>query len=225
MAISGLRLLQELRNVIARARDAMTNSLKHVGFVEHEIDAGKSFTVGFENVSVLSSSSSSSGATIVEGTFGNKTAIGFVTPAAASGLIHMTVDAWANRESIFEIREDPYIVLNEGTVTAPFNRFRDSANTSGMLANETLATPDNVSTYTEGQIDAANLSGGDILHHETLAVGDVAPFESALNTKPWEERKFILKASTEYVAILTASTANDTFHKLRLNWNEHVSNG
>ncbi len=153
---------------------------------------------------------------------GEETAIGFVTPATASGRVHMVIDVRADEESVWELREDPAITLDQGLAALPRNRFRDSDNTSGMLPNEAAAVAGAVSTYTVIAAAAGNLAGGTILEHETLAIAGGPPFGGVGNSEARGEREWILMASTEYVIIITSSTIADTVHEIALHWYETV---
>lgn len=192
-------------------QDHLSGATVVIGDAEHHAHDGDAFKASWESpVATLPTNA------------GEETAIGFITPALPT-LIHLTVDAWANDESIFEIREDPAITLDQGPVLVPLNRFRSSANISGMNTNESPVPTPGVTTYTVAQAAAANLAGGTILHHETLAIGGTGPFASTLNSVARGEREFILLPSTEYVIILTTGAANlnDTTHNITLNWYEH----
>lgn len=156
---------------------------------------------------------------------GEETAVGFLTPALPTR-IHMIVDAWANDESVFEIREDPAIVLDAGTAYQPLIRERalDAGGQypSAMIDRE-LEDPDFISTWNVAEAAAAGLAGGAILHHETLAVATGPPFSSALNIQSKAQRGLLLIPSTEYVMILTQSGAGAATHNIILNWHEHIS--
>jgi len=191
---------------------------RHTGaamMVDHELTElfdGHAFTVQYESVAPLPTN------------IGEETAIGFLTPAAAVARIHLTVDAWADDESVLEIREDPTIVLGGGLAAIPLNRER-SGGASAIRDNDVgNGNGNSVNTYTVAQANAADLAigTGNILHHETLAVGAGPPFGSMMNGVVRSQRGFLLLPETEYVVILTSSTVNDTVHNIVLNWHEHI---
>ena len=209
MPISEARMLQEIRNALARAVDAVSWGQIGINFEHSKIHDGDSFTAHYESVAPLPTNA------------GEETAIGFLTPAAAIGRVHMIIDVRADDESVWELREAPTVVLNQGTVLTPLNRFRDSANRSVMLDLETNAA-NAVSQFTVAEAVAADLSGGTILHSETIAIAAGPPFGSIMNAESRGQREFILMADTEYVIIVTSSTANVTVHEITLNWYELI---
>ncbi len=197
------------RPIMTPKVDGITGAAIGMDFEHHLIHAEKSFKVLYEETAPTN--------------VGEETAIGFLTPPAASGLIHFTFQAWANDESILELREDPVIVLDTGLAQIIQNRFRPSANTSGVLNNDAPGgLAGNVSTYNVAQAAAAGLAGGTILHHETLAAGSAPPFASMVNSMSRAQAESVLLPSTEYVLILTTTTINTTTHNLQLNWYEHI---
>ena len=155
---------------------------------------------------------------------GEETAISFITPAAASGRVHLIIDVRADEESVWELREDPTITLNNETPLLAFNRFRDSTNTSGMIDTGTApGTTGRVSRHNVAEAAAADLSGGTILEHETIAIAGGPPFGGVGNAEERGEREWILMAETEYVIILTCSSNNNTTHEISLTWYEHTT--
>ncbi len=210
MAISGLGLLQQLRNAVARAVDAVTNALIFILLEHGKIHEGKAFYAHYESEAPLPTNA------------GEETAIGFKTPALPTR-IHMVIDVRADDESVWELREDPAIGLNNHTtVPEPLNRFRDSLNTSGMTGNVTIPVANHVSFYNVIDAGVASLAGGTILEHETLAIAGGPPFGGVGNSEARGMREWILKAETEYVIIITSSTANNTVHEIALHWYETV---
>ncbi len=173
----------------------------------HQLHQGKRFSTHYESEAPLPTNA------------GEETAIGFVTPAAASGRVHMIIDVRADDESVWELREDPTIVLDQGSNLVARNRFRDSANKSGLVNNDTAPSSE-LTSYTVAEAAAADLSGGIILEHETLAIAGGPPFAGVANAEARGEREWILKAETEYVIIITSSTVNNTVHEISLNWYE-----
>ncbi len=154
---------------------------------------------------------------------GEETAIGFTTPAAASGRVHMIIDVRADEESVWELREDPAIVLGSGNELNPLNRFRDSANRSALIGNNATLPVNAYTTYDVGEANTAGLAGGEILEHETIAIAGGPPFGGVGNAEARGEREWILMADTEYVIILTCSSNNNTTHEISLTWYEHAT--
>ncbi len=151
---------------------------------------------------------------------GEETAIGFLTPPLPT-LIHFIMDAWANDESILELREDPAIVLGSGSPLLILNRFRGSANQSAILSNAPVGgVANNMTTYTVAEANTAGLAGGTILHHERLAIGGTGPFASVMNVLSRGQREIVLLPETEYVAIITAVAAGGATNNIILNWYE-----
>ncbi len=194
--------------------EQMTGAQVTIDYEHHMIHRGLGFTAHYESEAPVP--------TLV----GEETAIGFLTPSLPT-LIHMLIDVRADDESVFEFREDPAITLAEGTPYLPLNRFRGSLNTSAMRGNVVAPAPPNaVTTYTVAEANAGNLAiaGGTILHHETLAIAAGPPFVSVFNAQRRGQREFMLMPDTEYVAILTNLTANNTIHEIILNWYENNEN-
>jgi hypothetical protein len=213
MTLSLLALTQEIRNALARAVDAVTFAQIGIDSAHHEIHEGHSFTAHYQSEAPLPTNA------------GEETAIGFITPLAANGRVHMIIDIVADDESVWELREAPTIVLGSGSAYLALNRFRDSANESVLHSNGVgVGVANTLTTYTVAEANTANLAigTGTILHHETIAIAAGPPFAAAGNTQSRGQREFILAASTEYVIIVTSSTANNTVHEITLNWYEHV---
>ena len=190
--------------------DQMTGAMPTINYEHVAIHEGKSFTAHYEsNPAGLPTN------------VGDETAIGFVTPAAASSRIHMIIDVRADDESVWELREDPAITLDQGSNLDARNRFRDTVG-GALLTNNDTASSSELTSYTVAEANAGNLAGGTILHSETIAIAAGPPFASVINAQARGQREWILKASTEYVIIVTSSTINDTVHEITLNWYEHV---
>jgi len=189
--------------------DEITGAQIGITYAHHEIHGGRSFTFHWE-----------SDPTDTE-TIGDEGALHFLTPAAASGLIHVIVDVQADDECVFQIREGPTVTASQGTGEDPLNRNRESLGDSAVM--DDTGGNNSVTTYTVAEAAAGDLStGATILHHETLAIGGVAPFASVLNTTSRGQREFVCEAGEDYVFIVTCSTNNDTAIEITLNWYEHV---
>ena len=196
--------------VITPYVDGITPAAVGIDFEHHMIHRGLRFTAHYESEAPLP--------TLV----GEETAIGFLTPSLPTR-IHMIVDARADDESVLEIREAPTIVLAQGTAQLALNRDRSVgaalADRSAIIDRE-AETRGYVSVFTAVGANNADLSGGTILHHETLAIAAGPPFDSVQNAQFRGQREWILLPDTEYVVILTNLTANDTVHEIVLNWYE-----
>lgn len=192
--------------------DRVSGAMIGIGSAHHRIHQGDFFTAFFESDPTDSE------------TIGEETAMGFLTPVEANwGLVHMIFDAWANEESVLEFRAAPTVVLDQETSITAFNRFQPlQGHGSGMSSLETAPTG-HISTFDVAEANAANLAGGTILHHETIAIASAAPFSSILNSRSRAEREFVLLPETQYVLIQTCSTNNNTLHQMTLNWYEHKS--
>lgn len=186
--------------------DRFTGAVMMVEHSEHEIFEGNSFKAMWE--------SATAGA-------GEETALGWLTPALPT-LIHMVIDAWANDESILEFREAPAITVAQGTAIALYNRFRGHENTSRIRDNEVAPGFAAMTRYNVAQANNANLAGGTILHHETLAIGGTGPFASVLNVLSRGDREMILLPETEYVAIIEAVAVGGATNNIILHWEETV---
>ncbi len=186
--------------------DKMSGAVMTISNEHSKIHDGKAFKAMYE--------AATAGA-------GEETAIGFLTPALPTR-IHFIMDAWANDESILELREDPTIVLGNGLLPTPLNRYRGHANTSLMRDNEAVPTVNRVTSYSVAEAAAADLSGGTILHHETLAIGGTGPFASVQNVVARGQREIILLPETEHVAIITAVAVGGATNNIILNWYETI---
>jgi len=193
--------------VVTPRVDEITGAAIQIEFEHHELHEGDKFNAHYEGAVT---------------NIGEETAIAFLTPGASAGRIHMTIDVRADDESVFEFRENPTVVLNQGTAQAPLNRFRDSDNTSA-IKDQDLVASNSVSTYDETEAAAANLAaGGAVLESETIAIAAGPPFGAVANSQSRGQREWVLKENTIYCVILTASTNNATMHEISLNWCEHV---
>jgi hypothetical protein len=190
--------------------DRITGAALILDHAEHDIHEARSYTFHFESSAPLPTNAT------------EETAIGFITPAATSARFHFTVDVQADDESVWELREDPVIVVDQGTAVTVLNRERSATIASFILTNETVPVRGGVTTYNVAEAAAGNLAGGTILHSETLAAGGGAPFGSVTNTQSRAAREFILLPETEYVIIVTSSTANNTIHHIIINWSEDI---
>lgn len=189
--------------------DPLTGAVVGIDFDHYMIHTGRVFTAHYQSSAPLPTNA------------GEETAIAFLPPTlVAGGLIHMMVDAQADDESTLEIREAPTVTLDQGTIFVPLNRNRNSARVSTMGDRSAVPVVPGVSTYNVAEAAAGNLSGGTILHHETIGQAANPVGFSAGKTRG--AREFPLLPSTSYVVILTNLTANNTVHNIVLNWYEFL---
>ncbi len=188
--------------------DQITQALIVITSEEHELHQQHAFTSHYEVTAT--------GAT-------KMTAIGFITPAATLGRIHLTVDAGADDECVLRIVEAPSVDLNEGTDLTVKNRFR-SGTTPGSTIGTIEAVPDTglAYSYTDVQAAGANISitALNTLHYETI--GQAGNPVSSFGGQARGTREFILWPETQYMIILTRSTANATFCEITINFYEHI---
>lgn len=190
--------------------DRITGSALIIDHAENDVHEGKSFKFHFESSAPFPTD------------IGEETAVGFITPAAELGFVHLSISVTANDESVWQLREDPGIVLDSGTEFPTHNRNRISPNTSGVSGNTTAGSLADMTGYNVLEADTAGLAGGAVLHSETIAIGGVAPFGSVTNEESRDAKEWILKADTEYVIIVTSSTVNTTAHQITLDWSEDI---
>ncbi len=188
--------------------DALSQALVTISQEEHQLHQQRSFTTHY--------GVAATGAT-------KMTCIGFITPALAEGFIHLTVDTEADDECVFRIVESPSVDLGEGTDLIVFNRHRGGAVTTKIATIE--ATPDVglAYSYTDVQAAGANItiSSSNTLHFETI--GQAGNPVSTFGGQSRGTREFILNPNSQYMIILTRSTANATFCEITLNFYEHIS--
>ncbi len=187
--------------------DARSQALVVISQEEHQLHQQRAFTTHY--------AATATGAT-------KMTAIGFITPAASLGRIHMTVDAEADDECVLRIVKFPSIDLGEGTDLIVFNRDDGSARSTNIATVE--ATPDSglAYSYTDVQAAGANItiSSSNTLHFETI--GQAGNPVSTFGGQSRGTREFILDSVSQYIIILTRSTANATFCEITINFYEHI---
>ena len=195
--------------------DRITGAQVVMDVEHHEIHNGNAYTCHYE----------------VTGTGATKmTAIAFITgaeiPAVAlgQGLIHMTVDAGADDEAVLRIVEGPSMDLDEGTDLDVFNRDRGSADFANITTVDAAPTVYHASYYGDVAAAGANITitAANTLHYETI--GQSGNPVSSFGGRSRGEREFILLPETQYIVILTRSTANATFCEITLNFYQTVDN-
>ncbi len=187
--------------------DPVTGALVIIDSEEHHLHIQKAFTCHYE----------------LTGTGATKmTAIGFITPAAAAGKIHLTVDASADDECVLRILKDPSIDLGEGTALIVFNRDAGSGITTQIATVDVAPSVGFATSYTDVQAAGANITitAGNTMHYETI--GQAGNPVSSFGGQSRGTREFILNSNDQYIIILTRSTANATFCEITLNFYEHL---
>ncbi len=183
--------------------DLRTKAALQIDFEHHEIHQGNAFTAHYaDDMTGL----------------GKLTVIAFFTPPGPTR-IHMIADVQSDDESIFTIEEVPTIDLDEGVDLDVFNRDRDSPNTSLCSSIQAVPTVGSLMFFTDTTAATANISGTE-LYNETI--GQAGTPNSLTAGAARGQREFILKAGSEYAYKLATNTANATFHKITLNWYEHI---
>ncbi len=188
--------------------DPISQALVFITSEEHHLHQRHAFTTHYEITAT--------GAT-------KMTAIGFITPAATLGRIHLTVDAAADDEAVLRIVEEPSVDLDEGTDLKVFNRHRGNTSPNSLIATiETAPTIGFATSYTDVQAAGANISISALntLHYETI--GQAGNPVSSFGGQARGTREFILLPETQYMIILTRSTANATFCEITINFYEHI---
>ena len=184
--------------------DTGTGAVPTISTEHLEVHEGDTYTVNFQNAVT---------------TTGQMTAIGFNTPAAASGYVHVVFLAESSAASDFRVVEAPSVDASEGTETTPYNRNRNSANTSGVTSIETVPAAGEVTTYNETQAATANITETTVIYQESIGTaGNPVTSSGGLSRGTVE---FVLAASTQYIFMLDATTTTAMDHNLVINWYEH----
>lgn len=177
--------------------------------IEHaKIHAGEMFTVHYEGA---------------PSDPGEQTAILFRTPAAADGLVHMTVSVTSNQEALYEIYEGVGFATDNSSTLEIINRKRDSTNTSNM--SDDAATPvvgQMASFDVDEAANATFVNSGVWVVSRIIAVASAPPFSIISNTSVRGQREYIWLPETDYAVVLTDRTAPDAIHEIELNWYEAV---
>jgi hypothetical protein len=185
--------------------DGSTGGICTVSYEHHEVHGGSSFAVFY--------------AVTTAATDGHRTGIYLKTPAVKE--VHMVASFSASTAAKATVLEGPTLDVNEGTHTlAILNRNRNSASTSGVKNNATTPAAGYVTSLTEAQIAAINLTGGTTLHEYPLVAGAGPKPDggAARDTQEW-----ILKKDTAYLFMITNTAASANDHLLLLDWYEHTS--
>lgn len=134
--------------------------------------------------------------------------------------VHVVVAFSASTAANFSICEAPTIAANVGTHTGEIiNRYRGSSKVSGCFNNATTPERGYFTTLTQAQL-AADLTWalGTVLRTEPLRVGDSPKPAGGAGRGSTE---YILKPDTQYVFLLTNTTASANTHFILADWYEH----
>lgn len=174
--------------------DSMTDAIAIVDYAHHEIHGGSSFSADV----------------YVEA--GTQLNICFKTPAGTKRA-HMLFEFASESKSVLYVFEGSTWTTNTGTVYAPINQNRGSANESILLEDKT-ATPD----YT---------ANGVLLNATTVVTGDIVDTVHAPGTKQSggasgsKREELVLKPDETYRVFLgSLDGSKDLF--LKLLWYEHT---
>ena len=194
-----------LKKSITRYIDPATLAAAIIDYAHYEIHSGSSFSVLYSRVTANSDN--------------HRTAIAFSTPDTTKwGHMVFTVSASGPAE-VF-LLEAMTIDDDAGTQATIKNRNRNSSKTSTMLSLETVPTANEVTTFDETAIAAANFSGGTELAYEQLGGGLGV---RAIGGTSRGAQEWILKQNTKYIIYLQNVGANTNTHTISLDWYEHTN--
>lgn len=188
--------------------DLDTHAIYTVSYEHHELHAGSSFTTFYAVTTAATNS--------------HRTGIYIKTPVTEE--VHMVVSFSCSTAGTATILEAPATFDdNEGTHTlAILNRNRVSSATSLIRNNATSPAVGYVTTLTEAQIAAINLTGGTTLHTFPLVAG-AGPRPDGGSSRG--EQEWVLKKNTEYIFYITNTAASANNHLIMLDWYEHTYKG
>lgn len=187
--------------------DALTSVMPIMDVAHHEIHEGDSFTAYYSRTTAA--------------TNGHRSGLYLKTPAAPK-YIHAVIQFASSTAATYSICEAPTIAANVGThANVIYNRFRDSAITSGCFDNATAPGVNKYTTLTEVQIAAdATWVTGTVIRSAPLAAGS-GPKPAGGSSRDTQE--YILKANTAYVFLLTNTTADANAHDILVDWYSHTT--
>jgi hypothetical protein len=184
MAASAEWTLEELRQFFLATKDPTTNALVVISHSEHEAHEGDAYKADAVLASITS---------------GQYFAIGFTTPAAEAGRIHLTVGFIAEAAAHIELLEGPTNTPASGAALAAYNRERASVKTTKVT---------NLRSY-----DNVGVVGGTAIH-------DFYSFsDKRQTTAERDEEEWMLAPETAYAVKLTADANGGG--QIFLAWSEH----
>jgi len=176
--------LNSLEGYINAARDNATNALIVIGHPQHEAHEGDAYKADTVLASITS---------------GQYLAIGFTTPAAAVGRIHLTFGFIAEVKAHIQLLEGPTNTPASGAALTAYNRERASGKTTTLT---------NLRSY-----DNVGVVGGTVIH-------DLYSFsDKRQTTADRDEEEWMLAPATDYAVKLLAD-ANGGGQAI-LAWSEH----
>ena len=182
-----------------------TGAMKFITYQHHEIHRGSSYSTHYNRTTTSDDD--------------HRSAIGF-SASDTTKWAHAVITVTASSPAEFTILEAPTVDLAAGTEKTIYNRDRNSANTSTILNMANPQVAGSVTTFTEGQIAAANLSGGTMLAHYFLAGGE-GP--KAIGGVSRGSQEWILDQDSKYLLIMQNIGANANLHCIHFDWYEHTN--
>lgn len=179
------------------ALDGMTDAQQTIDYVHHETHAGSGFHVQSYSADVAA---------------GAALRISFKTPAGTKRA-HMIFSFAAEGACHLTIAEGATWTTNTGTVVAPTNQLRGSANASILLEDKT-ATP----TYTANGVLVGTTAVGAGTTLRNIYVFSVNKTTAAGN----HDSEIVLKPDETYTISLTNDEATAKDAILHLDWYEHT---
>lgn len=175
-----------LQQLLDAARDDVTGGLTTIDLSHHEAHEGDAYKADIIKVSITNA---------------QYLAIGFTTPAAAQGRIHLLVGFISEAAAHLQVLEGPTNTPASGAALTAYNRDRGSAKTTTLT---------NLRSY-----DNAGVVGGVVLH-------DLYTWsDKRQTTTDRDDEEFILAPETDYALKLIADANGGG--QILLDWYEHVS--
>lgn len=170
--------------------DAVSGQNIRISFPHHELHEGHAYTIEAQ----------------AAGGSGTKATLSFKTPDSEK-VMHLLIHARANVEAHYTFGEAPTITADTGTNSPPFNRNRNSANTSDVIGTRTA---------TAGQITkGATVSNfGTILKNVHFGNGKVGGERR-------EDDEWLLKKNTLYAFEIESEAASSDIN-IEMEWYEHI---
>jgi len=186
--------------------DNLSDVIKTISYSHHEIHGGSSYTAHFSNTTTNDDD--------------HRTVIGIETPDTVKWC-HFVATVAASSAAEFYILENPTIDLGAETAdVSMFNRQRNSQKTSSVMSLAATQLENNVSTYVEAAIAAANLSGGTQIEH-TVLQGGSGP--KAIGGQSRGSQEWILAQGTRYLFVVQNVGASINLHNINIDWYEHTN--
>ncbi len=172
--------------------DASTHSLQTISYAHHEIHGGAAYSAAIS----------------ASGGSGTKATISFTTPDTTTWA-HLVIIIRSNVEAQLTFGEAVTVTAASGADLAPFNRNRNSGNTSGMISNGSAGGAGNVTTGAIVTSFGTELVSG-------AQVGSGKDGDDARGIAEW-----VLKQNTAYAVELESQASSSEVY-VELNWYEHT---